>query len=113
MKHLFIFLLLVPLAAFSQKRSVFKLSAKGEKNTKFASGWIALDSGWKFKAGDNPEWAKPGFDDSSWQSITLFQDLYVLPQIPKSDIAWFRLRLTTDSTMNRQLVMRIFQTGAS
>ncbi|MEO6694040.1 MAG: histidine kinase dimerization/phospho-acceptor domain-containing protein [Ignavibacteria bacterium] len=113
MKHIFIFLLLLPLAAFSQKSSVFKLSATGEKNTKFANGWIALDSGWKFKAGDNPEWAKPGFEDSSWQSITLFQDLYVLPEIPKGDIAWFRLRLTTDSTMNRQLVMRIYQTGAS
>jgi two-component system NtrC family sensor kinase len=113
MKLVLIFLLLLPLTLLSQNTSVFRLTAKGEKNTKFASGWIALDSGWKFKAGDNPEWAMPDFGDSSWQPITLFQDLNVLTQIPKNDIAWFRLRLIADSTMNRQLVMRVYQTGAS
>ena len=34
MKYFFIFLLLFPLVAFSQKSSVFKLSAKRESNTK-------------------------------------------------------------------------------
>jgi cephalosporin-C deacetylase-like acetyl esterase len=26
---------------------------------------------WKFQTGDNPSWASPGFDDSSWHSIKL------------------------------------------
>jgi two-component system NtrC family sensor kinase len=114
MKYLFISFLLFPLAVFTQKNNGFTLSTKAARTTKFASGWIALDSGWKFKAGDNSDWARPGFDDSSWQPISLFQDLYNLPQIPKNGIVWFRLKLTTDSTLlNRQLVMRIYQTGAS
>jgi two-component system, NtrC family, sensor kinase len=113
MKYFFIFLFSFPLAAFSQKSNVFKLSAKKESATKFASGWIALDSGWKFKAGDNLDWAKSDFNDSSWQPVTLFQNLYDSTKIPKSGIVWLRLHFITDSSLNQQLVMRIYQTGAS
>jgi two-component system, NtrC family, sensor kinase len=113
MKYLIIVFLAFPLVTIAQSNDILILSTKAARTTKFASGWIALDSGWKFKAGDDPDWAKPGFNDSSWQSIHLLQDLYYLPQVPKTGIVWFRLRLTADSTMNRQLVMRIYQTGAS
>ncbi len=30
---------------------------------------ILLDKGWKFRAGDNPDFAKPDFDDSAWSPI--------------------------------------------
>jgi len=30
---------------------------------------LALDGDWKFKAGDDPAWAHPEFDDSAWQPI--------------------------------------------
>jgi two-component system, NtrC family, sensor kinase len=114
MKYLLIFVSLFPLLGFTQKNDVFKLSTTRARTTRFASGWIALDSGWKFKAGDNTDWAKPSFDDSSWQTVNLFDGLDNLPQIPKNGITWFRRRLKTDSTLlNRQLVMRIYQTGAS
>ena len=115
MKYLFLFLLLVPLTIVAQKSNVFKLSTKAARTSKFASGWIALDSGWKFKAGDNPDWGKTDFNDASWQSINLFKDLNEVPGIiPKNGIVWFRLRLTNDSTLlEKQLVMRIYQTGAS
>jgi len=114
MKYLFIVLLFFSFSIHAQKSGVFKLTTEVARTTRFASGWIGLDSGWKFKAGDNPDWARPGFDDSSWQPIHLFQDLYNLQQVPKNGITWFRLRLKSDSTLfNRQLVMRIYQTGAS
>src|SRR5205809_7733022 len=108
MKYLIIVFLVFPLVTIAQSNNIFTLSTKAARTSKFARGWIALDSGWKFKAGDDPDWAKPGFNDSSWKSINLLQDLYYLPQVPKRGIAWFRLRLRTDSTMNRQLVMRIY-----
>ncbi|MEO6218872.1 MAG: ATP-binding protein [Ginsengibacter sp.] len=113
MKYFFVFLIFFPVIVIAQESNVFKLSSRAVRNTELASGWISLDSGWKFKAGDNADWAMPGFDDSSWPSINLFQDLYNVPEIPKNGIIWFRLRLTTDSTFNQQLVMRICQTGAS
>src|SRR5215204_6472539 len=113
MKYLVFVLMLFPVAVTAQKNNVFKLSSKAVKHTGFAKGWISLDSGWKFKAGDNPEWAKEDFDDSSWSPINLFQDLYNVPAIPKNVIVWFRIKLKTDSSFDRQLVMRIYQTGAS
>src|SRR4051812_24340746 len=113
MKYSIFFLLFFPVAIIAQKDNVFKLNSKAVRTSGVANGWISIDSGWKFKAGDNPEWSKPGLDDSSWQSVVLFQDLYNVPQIPKKGIVWFRIRLMSDSTFNQQLVMRIYQTGAS
>ena len=115
MKYLLIVLMLSPVVIIAQQNNVFTLSTTAAKTTKFASGWIALDSGWKFKAGDNPDWAKPGFDDSSWHSINIFKALDDVPGIfSKNNIVWFRMRLITDSTLlNKQLVMRIYQIGAS
>ena len=114
MKYLILLLLLSTTSAFAQKDEIFQLSTKVARTTKFANGWIALDSGWKFQAGDDPDWKKPGFNDLSWQSINLLRDLYDLPQIPKRGVIWFRIKLKTDSTfLDRELVMRIYQTGAS
>jgi hypothetical protein len=30
---------------------------------------VNLDNGWKFKTGDNAEYALPDFNDSEWKSI--------------------------------------------
>jgi phosphoserine phosphatase RsbU/P len=30
---------------------------------------VALDQGWRFHSGDNPQWSSPTFDDSTWQSF--------------------------------------------
>ena len=31
---------------------------------------VLLDKGWKFHAGDNPEWARPEYDDSEWKPVS-------------------------------------------
>lgn len=74
---------------------------------------ILLDKGWKFHAGDNPEWAQADFDDSNWQSINPTLEVYdSLPQLQRN-IGWFRLHLVVDTTLNQSLVLRIHQSGAS
>jgi sigma-B regulation protein RsbU (phosphoserine phosphatase) len=30
---------------------------------------VALDEGWRFHSGDDPQWSSPEFDDSTWQSF--------------------------------------------
>jgi sigma-B regulation protein RsbU (phosphoserine phosphatase) len=30
---------------------------------------VALDQGWRFHSGDDPQWSSPTFDDSTWQSF--------------------------------------------
>ncbi|QMU31607.1 GHKL domain-containing protein [Adhaeribacter radiodurans] len=75
---------------------------------------ILLDKGWKYHPGDNPDWAKLEYDDSKWKSINPTLDIHDLfPQIPRSGIGWFRLHLLVDSTLNNQLAMMIYQSGAS
>lgn len=37
-----------------------------------AQDWISdIDTGWRVHAGDNKEWASPGFDDSAWETVRL------------------------------------------
>lgn len=56
-------------------------------------GLIQLDGPWKFQNGDDPRWADPGFDDSSWQSISLSERLDYQGIEPYSGYAWYRFRL--------------------
>jgi len=39
--------------------------------TRWKSGTVDIDNGWKEQDGDNPAWAQPGFDDSGWQTVEL------------------------------------------
>jgi len=75
---------------------------------------VLLDKGWKFHAGDNPDYAKPEYDDKAWQAINPTLDIHDLPQIPKSGVVWFRLHLFVDSNLlKEQLALIIQQSGAS
>lgn len=62
------------MAIFAQNSDVIKLTENAERRSKTARGWIALDSGWKYKTGDSSNWAMPGFNDSAWQTTHLFEN---------------------------------------
>ncbi|MDX2071828.1 MAG: hypothetical protein SFV55_25570, partial [Haliscomenobacter sp.] len=75
---------------------------------------ILLDKGWKWHAGDNPDYAKADFDDSSWESIDPSQDVMDLKQISKEGkIAWLRLHFTIPKTDEKQLLMIVKHIVAS
>jgi hypothetical protein len=48
------------------KKLFLSLSVIVSVLTSFAQPTIELNT-WKFKTGDNPEWAKPDFNDSAWK----------------------------------------------
>ncbi len=52
-----------------------------------------LDGPWRFEVGDNPGWANPAFDDSSWRSVNATQALVEQGIDPYYGYAWYRLRL--------------------
>jgi len=54
---------------------------------------ITLDGPWRFQIGDDPRWADPGFDDSSWPTVALDQPLSDQGIDTYSGYAWYRLRL--------------------
>jgi len=69
---------------------------------------------WKYHSGDNIEWAKQDFDDSSWELV--YPELYAnrLPQNGWQGIGWFRLHIDVDSSIiNKSLGLSIFQAGTS
>jgi signal transduction histidine kinase len=73
-----------------------------------------LDKGWKFQAGDNPDYANADYDDSNWQRINPTLDMRDLPESTKSGICWLRLHLVVDSSLLReQLSLLINQSVAS
>ncbi len=92
MKNLTLFLCLFPLALFAQDSTVFQIDSL------FTEG-VYLDNGWKWHAGDNPDWAKADFDDSDWEEIDPSQYLTDIPQVGAAEIGWFRIHIDLDSMM--------------
>jgi len=109
-----LFVILLSIICFTSK--VF---SQGNANTihltKITPKGILLDKGWKYSSGDNPEWAKPVFNDSAWQPVNPTLDVYnALPQVSTSGIGWFRLHLSVDSSLlKNELAFVIQQSGAS
>ena len=75
---------------------------------------ILLNKGWKFQAGDNPDFAKPDFDDTQWESIDPTKDVMDLKQFNKGNLGWFRLTFKVDSALFGQtFALSVRQVGSS
>jgi len=105
-KHLSILLVLLPLAIMAQE-TAFRIDS-------LPQGGILLDIGWKWQAGDNPDFAKPDFDDSSWERIDPTKNILDIPQLWNSDIGWFRIKIDLDSSLlYKPSAIKVNQTGAA
>jgi two-component system, NtrC family, sensor kinase len=110
MKQLIFLLLFIPVILKAQEPKIANLSATLAKG-----GVTTLAKDWKYKVGDNPEWANPDFDDSSWQSFS-DHNLYnkaIQKKTKNTNIIWYRKRISIDSTITQELVAYLSQTGAS
>jgi sigma-B regulation protein RsbU (phosphoserine phosphatase) len=56
-------------------------------------GVIDLTGPWRFQIGDDPRWADPNYDDSSWPIVALDEPLASQGIEPYSGYAWYRIRL--------------------
>ena len=93
--------------AFAQKSEIFRIDSLPTEG-------VLLNKGWKWHAGDNPEWAKADFDDSAWESIDPTKDIYYYPHLRKESIGWLRIQLKIDSVLtNKALAFQISQIIAS
>jgi two-component system, NtrC family, sensor kinase len=110
MKQLIFLLLFIPIILKAQEPKIGNLSA-----TLARGGVITLANDWKYNVGDNPEWANPDFDDSSWQMFSN-ANLYnqeIQKAVKKINIIWYRKRINIDSTLTQRIVAYISQSGAS
>lgn len=89
--------------------SKFSLSENDLKD-----GIMLYDIQWKYHPGDNNEWAKPDFNDSSWELVYSGLNKYYMPKDGWQEVGWFRLHVAIDSTLIDQPVgLSIWQAGAS
>ena len=109
-----VLLLLILSAIHSLRAQNVSTPVAPTPNTRVALGHslVALTGPWKFHIGDNPRWANPNFDDSSWSTMDLtstpeFRDPYYGTQgfLPGwtargyagySGYAWYRLRINVE-----------------
>ena len=52
-----------------------------------------IDSAWRFHLGDDPNWAQPGFDDTSWPILKPETDWTTQGYPKETELAWFRFHL--------------------
>jgi two-component system, NtrC family, sensor kinase len=90
-------LLFIVAKTFGQTGQVFDLKKLSKQDT--------LLSGWKFQAGDNPQWANAGFDDSKWQLADPGTDITKFSQLKNAGVGWLRLHIRADSAVVRQRIL--------
>jgi sigma-B regulation protein RsbU (phosphoserine phosphatase) len=76
-----------------QTTPVASTTAPAEPAPLAAHPVLALDGPWRFQIGDDPRWADPAFDDSSWQPVVLSHPLEEQGVGSYSGYAWYRMRL--------------------
>ena len=98
MKRLLLFALL--LAPFANEA----LRAQNFDAANGSAPLLSLDGLWRFHAGDDPAWARPGFDDSGWSLLRSDRDWSTQGYKGYGGMGWYRFHVTlpagvTDSSI--------------
>ena len=105
MKILLVVFLLLSFTSYAQPENAIVIDKLPEH---------ILNKDWKWKEGDNENYANTQFDDSGWQTIDPDKDISELPEVPKNgNIFWLRLNFLADTLPQQALALVILQTGAS
>ena len=67
---------------------------------------IELKDGWKFKVGDNLEYAKSGFDDTQWKSIQVDKIWEQQGYDPLDGFAWYRIKVVIPSSLKQNAYLK-------
>lgn len=72
---------------------------------KLDGGAAILNGPWQFRLGDDPTWASPDFDDSSWEQLAPDKP-WGLQGHPNNDgFAWYRRRIIIDNAPDRLAIL--------
>lgn len=82
-------------------------------NDKVKNG-LELDENWRFRIGDNPDWAKPEFDHSKWDTAYFPVTIESLIPFQYKGNVWFRSTFKiTQKEISKSLSLLVKQFGAS
>jgi hypothetical protein len=111
-------LLLLPVSAYAatpvdQPQSGDAASADDLVHVRLGESAVDLAGPWKFHIGDDPAWAQPDFDDSSWEGVDLTPGSSGLAagwtargHAGYSGYAWYRLQVDVAGA-NRSLALKM------
>jgi two-component system NtrC family sensor kinase len=69
---------------------------------------------WRYHAGDNPAWARPDFDASRWDTLTLNRPARAMPPATQAGVYWLRRRFRlADSLRQQTLVLQVYRLGTA
>jgi len=71
-----------------------------------AQDQINLNTPWKFIQGDNPDYAKSGYDDSGWQTIHVDKIWESQGYDPYDGYAWFRVHIVIPSSLKNNSFLK-------
>ena len=61
---------------------------------------------WKFKTGDNFDWAKPGYKDSSWKTIQVGKNWEAQGYTGYDGYAWYRITFNLPSSLRENVLFK-------
>jgi alpha-galactosidase len=67
---------------------------------------ISIDKNWKFKTGDQPEWATTVFNDSAWQPIEVGKPWETQGFAGYNGFAWYRVHVVIPSSIKEKSFLK-------
>ncbi|TDW99449.1 putative Ig domain-containing protein [Dinghuibacter silviterrae] len=67
---------------------------------------VDLSNGWKFRTGDDPSWATPGLDESTWKPIEVGHQWETQGYPGYDGYAWYRLHLVIPSSLKHSSYLK-------
>lgn len=86
--------LLVCVALFPTCARAAASAVSVQQPLQFDGGAATLDGLWQFHLGDNPAWAAPSFNDSSWEQLTADKPWGAQGHFRQTGFAWYRRAIT-------------------
>ncbi|WP_354584333.1 ATP-binding protein [Hymenobacter sp. UYCo722] len=106
MKH-FLLALLAALGLLSGAAAAAPLPADmaALRIDRLPAGGLMLNKGWRYHPGDDPAWARPGFDDLGWDTLNPVRPRRELPARLHTGMGWLRLRFRLGDSLSRQVLL--------
>jgi len=70
-----------------------------------SNNFLQLQEGWKFKIGDNLDFAKPDFDDSDWKNIRVDETVEQQGFEDYDGFSWYRIRFFLSSSLKKNAAL--------
>lgn len=89
------------LTLFSIAAMVFLTLTSHAENLKVL---LNMEGTWRFTIGDNPEWAKPEYDDSKWDMLFVPKSWESSGYVDYNGFAWYRKSFEFNGSLNDEIL---------